>query len=129
ELFVATSGTDSDWIVKLIDVHPGGQQLLIRSEVLRGRFRNSYEKPEAFIPDQPAKISLELLDVLHTFGKNHRMMVHISSTWFPLVDRNPQKFVPNIFMADESDFIATTQRVFRSRKYASNIQVGILPTK
>jgi putative CocE/NonD family hydrolase len=129
ELYVATSGTDSDWVVKLIDVQPGGQQILIRSEVLRGRFRNSYEKPEPFVPDQPAKISLELQDVLHTFGKNHRLMVQVCSTWFPLVDRNPQKFVPNIFLADETDFIATTQRVFRSRKYASNVQVGVLPAK
>ena len=129
DLYVATSGTDSDWIVKLIDVQPGGQQILIRSEVLRGRFRNSYERPEPFEPDQPARISLVLQDVLHTFAKDHRVMVQICSTWFPLVDRNPQKFVTNIFLADDADFIATTQRVFRSRKYPSNVQVGILPSK
>ncbi len=127
DLHVATSGTDSDWVVKLIDVQPGGQQVLIRSEVLRGRFRNSYEKPEPFVSDQPARVRVELQDVLHTFGKNHRMMVQICSSWFPLVDRNPQKFVPNIFFADEADFINANQRVFRSKKFASNIQVGILP--
>lgn len=126
-LYVATTGTDSDWIVKLIDVQPKGQQILIRSEVLRGRFRNSYEKPEPFVPDQPARIGLELQDVFHTFGKSHRIMVQISSSWFPLVDRNPQKFAPNIFLAEEADFITTTQKVFRSKKYPSNVQVGILP--
>jgi putative CocE/NonD family hydrolase len=129
ELFVTTTGTDADWIVKLIDVEPDGQQVLIRSEVLRGRFRNSYEKPEPFVPDQPAKISLVLQDVLHTFGTNHRIMVHVCSTWFPLVDRNPQKFVPNIFLADEADFITTTHKVFRSSKYPSNLQVGVLPAE
>jgi putative CocE/NonD family hydrolase len=128
ELYVSTSGTDSDWVVKLIDVQPGGQQILIRSEVLRGRFRRSYDKPEPFVPDQPSRISLELQDVLHTFGNNHRLMVQISSTWFPLVDRNPQKFVPNIFLAEASDFIATTQRVYRSKKYPSRVHVGILPS-
>lgn len=127
DLIVATSGTDSDWIVKLIDVEPNGNQTLIRSEVLRGRFRNSYEKPEPFVPDQPAKVSVELQDVLHTFGKNHRLMVQICSTWFPLVDRNPQKFVPNIFYADESEFTVTTNRVYRSKNYPSNIYMGILP--
>jgi uncharacterized protein len=126
ELFVSTSGTDSDWIVKLIDVQPGGKQVLIRSEVIRGRFRNSYEKPEPFVPNQPAKVSLKLQDVLHTFAKDHRVMVQICSTWFPLVDRNPQKFVPNIFQAEEGDFIKTTQRVYRSAQYPSCIQVGIL---
>lgn len=127
ELYVSTTGTDSDWIVKLIDVQPNGQQIMVRSEVLRGRFRNSYEKPEPFVPDQPARIALELQDVLHTFGANHRLMVQVCSSWFPLIDRNPQKFVPNIFQAEEADFITTTQRVFRSKKYASSIQVGILP--
>ena len=129
ELYVATTGTDADWIVKLIDVQPNGRQILIRSEVLRGRFRNSYEKPEPFVPDQPAKISLELQDILHTFAKKHRVMVQICSTWFPLVDRNPQKFVANIFQADGTDFISATQTVFRSKKYPSNIQVGVLPSK
>ena len=80
--------------MKLIDVQPDGKQVLIRSEVLRGRFRNSYEKPEPFVPNQPTKVSLDLQDVLHTFAKDHRVMVQISSTWFPLVDRNPQQFVP-----------------------------------
>lgn len=126
DFHVATSGTDSDWIVKVIDVFPSGYQMLVRSEVLRGRFRKSYEKPEPFEPDRPTKITLELQDVLHTFQKGHRLMVHVSSTWFPLVDRNPQKYVPNIFEANDEDFIRTTNRVFRSKTYPSALHVGIL---
>jgi putative CocE/NonD family hydrolase len=142
ELWVSTSGTDADWIVKLIDVFPndapdpkdlapgkrmGGYQMMVRSEVIRGRFRNSYERPEPFVPDQPAKVPLELQDVLHTFKKGHRIMVQVQSTWFPLVDRNPQKYVDNIFLADAKDFIKATHRVYRSRQYPTRLQVGILP--
>jgi putative CocE/NonD family hydrolase len=143
DLRVATSGTDSDWVVKLIDVFPNdakdypnmtpgrhlaGYQMLVRSEVIRGRFRNSYTRPEPFIPNEPAKVALELQDVLHTFAKGHRIMIQIQSTWFPLVDRNPQKYVPNIFLADEKDFIKATQRIYRSRQQPTSIQVGILPS-
>ena len=140
ELCVSTTGTDADWIVKVIDVFPDdadgsptgkadwrGYQMLVRSEVIRGRFRNSYEKPEPFEPNEPAKITLTLQDVLHTFKKGHRIMVQVHSTWFPLVDRNPQKYVPNIFLADEDDFITATQRVYRSPDRPSQIRVGILP--
>lgn len=137
ELFVSTSGTDSDWVVKVIDVFPddardpsgkslAGYQMMVRSEVIRGRFRNSYSKPEAFEPDQVAKVSLPLQDVLHNFRKGHRLMVQVHSTWFPLVDRNPQKFVPNIFEANDDDFVATTNRVFRSPQYPSKLLFGIL---
>ncbi len=142
-LIVSTSGTDSDWAVKLIDVFPNiadssginttrplaGYQMMVRSEVIRGRFRNSYTRPEAFVPNQPAKIHLELQDILHTFKKGHRIMVQISSTWFPLVDRNPQKYVPNIFLAEESDFIPATQRVYHSADYPTHLEVGILEAK
>jgi hypothetical protein len=141
ELWVSTTGTDADWIVKLIDVlpadtkdpddlpagmHMGGYQMMVRSEVIRGRYRNSYERPEPFISNQPTRVPLELLDVLHTFQKGHRIMIHIQSTWFPLVDRNPQKYVENIFQADESDFIAATHRVFRSGEHATKLKVGVL---
>jgi len=140
-LWVSTTGTDSDWIVKLIDVYPSiipdGQksadipdreayQLMVRSEVLRGRFRESYEHPKPFVPDQVTQVSFELQDVLHTFKRGHRIMVHIQSTWFPMVDRNPQKYVPNIFKADENDFITVTNAVYRSKDYPSHIEVGIL---
>jgi uncharacterized protein len=140
-LWVSTSGTDSDWVVKVIDVFPndakdppelprgkhlGGYQMMVRSEILRGRFRNSYEKPETFTPNEPTAVALELQDVLHTFAKGHRIMVQIQSTWFPLVDRNPQKFVENIFRADEKDFVKATQRVYRSRQQPSRVEVGVL---
>ncbi len=142
DLWVSTSGTDSDWIVKLIDVFPpdapdhkdlpagrhmGNYERMVRSEVLRGRFRNSYAKPEPFTPNEPAEIKLELQDVLHTFQRGHRIMVQIQSTWFPLADRNPQKYVDNIYFADDKDFIKATQRVYHSRQYPSRLQVGVLP--
>jgi uncharacterized protein len=127
ELYVATTGTDADWVIKLIDVYPpdagtnpktqktmGGYEMMVRSEVIRGRFRNSYEKPAPFVPNEAAKIVLPLQDVLHTFKKGHRIMIQVCCTWFPLVDRNPQKYVANIFNADESDFTAAMQKVYRS---------------
>jgi putative CocE/NonD family hydrolase len=148
DLWVATSGTASDFIVKLIDVYPGkvpgfdpddrgadektrrrnpgGRQMLVRAEVMRGRFRSSYEKPEPFTPNEPTKVSFELLDVLHTFKRGHRVMVQVQSTWFPFVDRNPQKYVPNIFEAAEDDFIKVTNRVYRSATHPSRLRVGVL---
>jgi len=129
---VSTTGTDSDWVVKLIDVYPenvkekSAQQTLIRAEVFRGRFRESFERPRPFTPNKVAKISFELWDVLHTFKRGHRIMIHVQSTWFPFIDRNPQKYVPNIFEAEQDDFIKVTNRVYRSRLYPSNIEVGVL---
>src|SRR5262245_18405277 len=104
DLWLTTTGTDADFVVKLIDVIPDstepadrpGFQMMLRSEVFRARFKNSFEKPEALTPGLPTRLTLELLDVLHRFKKGHRLMIQIQSTWFPLVDRNPQKFVPNI---------------------------------
>jgi len=94
--------------------------------VIRGRFRNSAEFPEPFVPDQPTHVVLPLQDVLHTFQRGHRIMVQIQSTWFPLVDRNPQKYVDNIFEAGEDDFIKATQRVYRSQNLPSHLRVGVL---
>ncbi len=140
-LKVAITGTDADWVVKLIDVYPdhhpdlphnpahvkmGGYQQMVRSEVLRGRFRNSYEKPEPFAPNQVTDVHVALLDVLHTFKKGHRMMVQVQSTWFPLVDRNPQKYVENIFQAEAADFIKATHRVYASPEQSSYVQVNVL---
>jgi putative CocE/NonD family hydrolase len=140
-LWVSTSGTASDWIVKLIDVFPddaketasasgeykmGGYQMMVRSEVIRGRFRDSYENPKPFEPNQVTLVDLELQDVLHTFKRGHRIMVQIQSTWFPLVDRNPQKYVPNIYGAAEGDFVEATQRVYRSTEHATHLEVGVL---
>jgi len=141
DLWVSTSGSDSDWIVKLIDVFPddtpdhaglprgmhmGGYQMMVRSEAIRARFRNSYERPEPFVPNQPTRVAFELQDILHTFQAGHRIMVQIQSTWFPLVDRNPQKYVDNIFEAEEDDFIKATQRVYRSREHRSRLRVSVL---
>jgi uncharacterized protein len=139
-LHVATTGTDADWAVKVIDVFPGnldkqsplgrplgGYQMLVRSEIIRGRFRNSYEQPAPFEPHKPTQVRVELQDVLHTFKKGHRIMVQVHSSWFPLVDRNPQTYVANIFRADEGDFRTANHSLFRSRTLASHLAVGILP--
>lgn len=135
DLWVSTTGTDADWVVKLIDVRPdapettplAGYQMLIRSEVFRGRFRNDYAKPEPFQPGVPTRVRFELLDVLHRFQKGHRLMVQIQSTWFPLVDRNPQSFVPNIYFAKPEDFKRATHRVFRSAEHPTSLSFGTLP--
>ena len=138
-LFVSTSGTDSDWIVKLIDVHPdsasndsttgattGGFEELVRGDVMRGKFRNSYSHPEAFVPGRVEKVTFGMDDVLHTFKKGHRVMVHIQSSWFPLVDRNPQSFV-DIYNAKPVDFVKATERVYHSAAHPSSIELPVLP--
>jgi putative CocE/NonD family hydrolase len=135
DLWVATTGTDADFVVKLIDVFPDsadpaaqpGYQMLLRSEVFRGRFRNSFEEPEAFRPNEPSRIRFELLDVMHRFAKGHRLMVQIQSTWFPLVDRNPQKYVPNIYFAKNEDYQKATHRIYRSAEHPTSIRLGVLP--
>jgi len=134
-LFASTTGTDSDWIVKLIDVYPekyepdhkmGGYELMIADEVFRGRFRNSFEKPEPFVPNQVTPITIDLHTNSHAFLKGHRMMVQVQSTWFPVIDRNPQKYVPNIFEARASDYIKTTQRIYRSKLHPSNLEIPVV---
>lgn len=134
ELWVSTTGTDADFVVKLIDVFPDssdaaaqpGYQMMVRSEVFRGRFRKSFEKPEPFTPGEPAHVRVELLDVLHRFRTGHRLMIQIQSTWFPLVDRNPQTYVPNIFFAKPEDFQAATHRIYRSPDHPTHIEFGVL---
>ncbi|WP_216689353.1 CocE/NonD family hydrolase [Hymenobacter siberiensis] len=126
DLWVSTSGTDADFVVKVIDEQPDGTQRLVRAEVMRGRFRNSFSRPEAFKPNQPTKVKYELPDVLHTFAKGHRMMVQVQSTWFPLVDRNPQTFVP-IATADAKDFQKATIRLYHDAGHPSAVQVSVLP--
>jgi uncharacterized protein len=131
-LFASTSGSDSDWIVKLIDVFPedgktmAGYQLMIANDVFRGRFRKSFETPEPIVPDQVEEYSVDLHWNDHCFKKGHRIMVQIQSTWFPLIDRNPQTFVPNIFKAQATDFRPATQRVFRSPGHATYLDVNIM---
>lgn len=137
-LFSATSGTDSDWVVKLIDVYPdaypadekmAGYQLMVAEEILRGRYRTSWEKPSAITPNKPLEYTIDLRGNDYTFKKGHRIMVHVQSTWFPLYDRNPQTFVPNIFLAKESDYKSATQRIYRDRKNPSHVTVMVPPAK
>jgi putative CocE/NonD family hydrolase len=134
-LFASTSGTDSDWIVKLVDVYPenypedtkmGGYQLMIANDVFRGRYRNSFEKPEPVKEGEVNKYVIDLHAVNHVFKKGHKIMVQIQSTWFPIIDRNPQKFIPNIFEAKESDFQSAIQRVFRSTKFPSHVVLPVM---
>ncbi|MCA9700918.1 MAG: CocE/NonD family hydrolase, partial [Myxococcales bacterium] len=141
-LWVSTSQRDADWIVKLIDVFPGdaedpeglregmhmgGYQMMVRSEVLRGRFREDPSKPKPFAPNQPTQVEVPLQDVLHTFQPGHRIMIQIQSSWFPLVDRNPQAWVDNIYLAELDDFVAATHRVYREAGHASVLRFSTLP--
>jgi hypothetical protein len=134
-LYASTTGSDSDWVAKLIDVYPeeyaaepsmGGYELMVANEVFRGRFRNSFEKPEAIVPNQVTPYTIDLHTNDHCFLKGHRMMVQVQSTWFPIIDRNPQKFVANIFDAKASDYIKAEQRIYRSKKYPSNVEVPVV---
>jgi putative CocE/NonD family hydrolase len=135
DLFASTSGTDSDWVVKVIDVYPpsvpedppmGGYELMIAADVLRGRFRNGFETPEPVTPNAPVEYRIDLLSHDHVFRKGHRIMIQVQSTWFPIIDRNPQKFVPNIFLAKASDYQAATQHIFRSKTYPSAVLLPVL---
>jgi len=134
-IFASTTGTDSDWIFKFIDVYPdkyaadpkmGGYQLMIAGDVFRGRYLSSFEKPQPLTPNAVTRFQIGFPGNDHTFLKGHRIMVQVQSSWFPLIDRNPQKFVPNIFKAVESDFQKATQRVYRSGKNASYIAVPVV---
>jgi uncharacterized protein len=136
KLFASTTGSDSDWIVKLIDVYPqkvasdwklSGYELMIADEIFRGRFRNSFEKPEPITPDEVTPFTIDLHTANHVFKKGHRIMVQVQSTWFPLYDRNPQKFVPNIFEAKESDYQKATQHIYRSNHFPSSVEISVLP--
>jgi hypothetical protein len=140
-LYVSTTGTDADWVVKLVDVYAGdfpdpnpnpahvamgGYQQLVRGDVFRGKFRNSFEKPEPFEPGQMTRIEFTIPDIFHTFRRGHRVMVQVQSSWFPLVDRNPQTFV-NIPTARPEDFRKATQRIHRASAAASALTVLVLP--
>ena len=138
KLFASTTGSDSDWIVKLIDVYPekypqdwklSGYELMIADEVFRGRFRKSFEKPEPISPNAITPFTIDLHTANHVFKKGHRIMVQVQSTWFPIIDRNPQKFVPNIFEAKESDFQKATQRIYRSKAFPSSVVLSLLATE
>ena len=134
-LFASTTGTDSDWVAKLIDVYPddypedkkmAGYQLMIADEIFRGRFRSSFETPTALTPGKIDEYVIDLHSSNHCFKKGHRVMVQIQSTWFPLYDRNPQKFVANIFTAQPSDYQTSTQRVYESARYSSHVTLPVM---
>ena len=103
----------------------GGYQMLVRGEVMRGKFRNNFENPEPFSPGKITEVKYELPDVAHTFQKGHRIMIQIQSSWFPLVDRNPQQFL-DIYHCDETDFIKSTIKVYHDANHASNVLLPIL---
>ncbi len=139
KLRVAISSTDADFIVKIIDVYPpdhesyehnpdnivmGNYQQLVRAEVFRGRFRNSFAEPEPFVPNEATDVEFRLQDILHTFKTGHKIMVQIHSTWFPYIDRNPQKYVDNIYKANAEDFIKAEITIMGDSK----IEVGELNT-
>lgn len=142
KLKISTTGSDADFFVKLIDVYPGDEpnhafmpnknvilsnyHQMVRSEIMRARFRNSFEKPEALVPNKVTDVNFRLQDVLHTFKKGHRIQIQIQSTAFPLFDRNPQKFVPNIYVANDSDFIKATHTVYHQKGASSAVEVQIL---
>ena len=137
-LFASTTGTDSDWIVKLIDVYPdkfesdpemGGFQLMIAGDVFRGRYLKSFERPQAIPANTVQHYRIPFPANDHAFKKGHRIMVQIQSTWFPIIDRNPQRFVSNIFLAKESDFQSAIQRVYRSGRNASHIAVPVVANR
>jgi len=133
-LFASTTGSDADWVVKLIDVYPdsydpakmAGYQFMVANDVLRGRFRKGFENPEPITPNHVDEYVVDLHTQDYKFKKGHRIMVQVQSSWFPLIDRNPQTFMPNIFAAKDADFKAQTHRVFRSRDAASYVQLPIV---
>jgi uncharacterized protein len=147
DLFASISTTDADFVVKLIDVYPdyfkyaddlvqqgktaggsypmGGYQQLVRAEIMRGRYRNSYENPQPFTPGKVEEVKYYMPDVAHTFKKGHRIMVQVQSSWFPLVDRNPQKFV-DIYHASASDFQKADIKIYHSSQYPSSIILPVI---
>lgn len=134
-IFVSTTATDADFVVKLIDVYPdiykkslsmSGYQLPVAMEVFRGRFRKSFEKPAPFTPGKVEEITIDLHQINHTFLPGHKMMIQVQSSWFPIIDRNPQKYVANIFEAKETDFIKATHTLYCNNKYSSYIELPVM---
>jgi putative CocE/NonD family hydrolase len=134
-LFASTTATDADWIVKLIDVYPNvdpknylmsGYQLPVAMEVFRGRFRKSFSNPQPLVPNKPEEFVINLHEINHTFKKGHRIMIQVQSTWFPVIDRNPQKYVPNIFKASASDYIKAQHTIYFTAKYPTYIELPVM---
>jgi hypothetical protein len=134
-LFASTSGTDADWVVKLIDVYPdvypkelsmSGYELMINAEIFRARYRNGFSLPAPLVPGKVEEYTINLHGADHVFKRGHRIMVQVQSTWFPVYDRNPQKFVPNIYEASAADYQSATQKVFHSAAFASCIELPVM---
>jgi len=134
-IFASTTGTDADWIVKLIDVYPAvdqknflmsGYQLPVAMEAFRGRFRKNFSNPQPLVPGKPEEFVIDLHQINHTFLKGHRVMIQVQSSWFPVIDRNPQKFVPNIFEAGENDYIKAEHTIYFSAKYPTHIELPVM---
>jgi hypothetical protein len=134
-IYASTSATDADFVVKLIDKYPdfdkknilmSGYELPVAMEVFRGRFRKSFEKPEPFTPNKPEEIVIDLHQINHTFLEGHRLMVQIQSTWFPIIDRNPQKYIPNIFEAEDTDFIKALHTIYCNNQYSTFIELPVM---
>jgi len=132
KLFASTTGQDADWVVKLIDVYPekyepdsklGGYEFMISNDVFRGRFHKSFEKPVPLVPNEVTPFTIDLHTQSYRFQKGHKIMVQVQSTWFPIIDRNPQTWVPNIFEARAEDYKAQTHRVFRTPAQASRVEI------
>ena len=137
-LYASTTGTDSDWVVKLIDLYPGqvpahpalgGYQLMISADILRGRYRESFETAQPIPPGQVLPYRIRMPHANHTFLPGHRIMVHVQSTWFPVYDRNPQTFVPNIAWAKPEDFQKAVQRIYHAPGQASFVELPLAATK
>jgi uncharacterized protein len=137
-LVASSTGTDSDWVVKLIDVYPGevpsqpemsGYQLNIAMDIFRGRYRESFEEPKPITPNTPLSYKFILPTANHVFLAGHRIMVQVQSTWFPLYDRNPQSFVPNIFFAKPEDYVKATQRIYHAAGEESFIDLPLVPAQ
>jgi putative CocE/NonD family hydrolase len=135
KLFAATTGSDADWVVKLIDVYPekypkepnmAGYEFMVANDVFRGRFRKSFETPEAITPNKVEEYTIDLHSLNHVFKKGHKIMVQVQSTWFPIIDRNPQTFVPNIFEAKQEDFQIATHKIYRSADAPSHIELSVM---
>jgi predicted acyl esterase len=136
-LFASTTGTDADWVVKLIDVFPdsmpeprmGGYEFMIAGDIMRGRYRTSFRAARPIVPNRVAEYTVDLHQQLYTFKRRHRMMVQVQSTWFPLYDRNPQTFVPNIFTAKPAVYRAQTHRIWRTPARPSHVSVQVIPSR
>jgi len=136
-MIASTSGTDSDWVVKLIDLYPaevaaqpamGGYQLMISADIFRGRYRESLETPKAITPDKPLQYRFAIPTANHVFLPGHKIMIQVQSSWFPLYDRNPQTFVQSIFWAKPGDYRKATQRIYHSRDNASFVELPLVTT-